>query len=298
MSAPKIITVGSIALDTLETPSGKVSDALGGSSTYFALAASMFAPVHLVGVVGTDFPEAGWDLFKSRNIDVTDVQIVDGKTFRWGGRYSDDLHSRDTLFTELGVFENFQPVITEQAGQADLVFLGNIHPGLQKAVCERTPNARFIVTDTMNLWIDISRNELMDVIRKTDIFLLNDEEAIQLTGKDDLNKAADTLLAYGPSVVIIKQGRRGSLLADGQTRIRIPVVPGITVVDPTGAGDSFAGGLLGYLANHSEADLIPAVIQATAVASFTVSGLGVEGLLVATPDVVIERVKRVSSMMK
>ena len=297
MSAPKIITVGSIALDTLETPSGKVTDALGGSSTYFALAASMFAPVHLVGVVGTDFPETGWELFKSRNIDVTDVQIVDGKTFRWGGRYSDDLHSRDTLFTELGVFENFQPVIKDKAGQADLVFLGNIHPGLQKTVCDSALNARSIVTDTMNLWIDISRNELMDVIRQTDIFLLNDEEAIQLTGKDDLNEAADTLLAYGPSVVIIKQGGRGSLLADGQTRIQIPVVPGITAIDPTGAGDSFAGGLLGYLANNSETDLIPAVIQATAVASFTVSGLGVDGLMVATPETVEERVKLVSSLM-
>lgn len=298
MSAPKIITVGSIALDTLETPSGKVTDELGGSSTYFALAASMFAPVHLVGVVGTDFPEAGWELFKSRNIDVTDVQIVDGKTFRWGGRYSDDLNSRDTLFTELGVFENFQPIITEKAGQTDLVFLGNIHPGLQKAVCDSALEARLIVTDTMNLWIDISRDELMDVIGKTDIFMLNDEEATQLTGKDDLNQAADTLLAYGPSVVIIKQGGRGSLLANGQTRTQIPVVPGITAVDPTGAGDSFAGGLLGYLANHREADLIQAVFQATAVASFTVSGLGVEGLMSATPGVVKERIKLVSSMMK
>ncbi len=279
--AKPILAVGSIALDDLITAGGNRREILGGSATYFSLAASLFAPVRLVGVVGRDFPESGWELLNSRHIDITDIQVEEGSTFRWGGEYSADFSTRKTLFTELGVFQDFHPKISEEHLLTPFVFLGNIQPDLQIEVADLLPQARYIICDTMNLWIDNNLGKLWDVLKKVQIFLLNDEEAVQLTGLENLQDAADKLLSCGPQSVIIKRGARGALLASAESRVQIPIYPHVSVVDPTGAGDTFAGGLIGHLAKYGPGELTEAVITAAAVASYTVSGFGLEGLLSA-----------------
>lgn len=295
MKVKSTLAVGSIALDTLETEARRQTDILGGSATFFAVAASLFAPVRLVGVVGSDYPEAGWRLFRERNVDVSDVQQVDGRTFRWGGRYSGDFSTRKTLFTELGVFESFQPRINDINRQSGIVYLGNIQPSLQLAVYREMAGTPTVISDTMNLWIDRYPRELEEVMAISDIFLINDEEATQLTGHNDLDSAARELLAAGPTTVIIKQGREGALLAVGDSRRHVPVFPDVAVADPTGAGDSFAGGLIGHLACHGLAELDRAVIVAAATASFTVEGFGLEGLLAATTAGIEQRADIIAS---
>jgi len=293
MTARPILAVGSLALDAIETPLGRRSEILGGSATFFAVAAALFAPVRLVGVVGSDYPEEGWRLFRERGVDVSDVQRARGSTFRWGGRYSQDMTSRETLYTHLGVFEHFQPVLNDRNRQTEIIYLGNIQPSLQLAICAKAPGARHIISDTMNLWIDSNRVELEAVLRKTDIFLINDEEAVQLTGRDDLEAAARWLLEAGPTAVVIKQGHRGALLATNETRRHIPIYPHARLVDPTGAGDSFAGGFIGHMANNSKAHLDEAVISGAATASYTVEGFGLEGLLRATTEGIEERMEAI-----
>ena len=299
MSATKpILAVGSIALDSLETIEGNRTEIIGGSSTYFGLAAKLFAPVSLVGVVGEDFPQEGWNLLSNTNIDVKNIQIQPGTTFRWGGRYNNDYSHRETLFTNLGVFEKFQPSILENYKKADFLFLGNIQPDLQLNVASQMESVKTIVCDTMNLWIDLCPDKLWDVIKKVDIFLLNDEEAIQLTGKKNLSEAANQLLQSGPRVVVIKQGANGALLTYDDVSVQIPVFPIKSLIDPTGAGDSFAGGFIGHLVNSGSNDLIEAVITGAAIASFTVSGFGVEGLLEANIDSIQNRKNIIRESMK
>ena len=293
-----ILAVGSIALDSLETIEGNRTEIIGGSSTYFGLAAKLFAPVSLVGVVGDDFPQEGWDLLSNTNIDVKNIQIQPGTTFRWGGRYNNDYSHRETLFTNLGVFEKFQPSILDNYKKADFLFLGNIQPDLQLNVASQMESVKTIVCDTMNLWIDLCPDKLWDVLKKVDIFLLNDEEAIQLTGKKNLSEAANQLLQSGPSVVIIKQGANGALLTYDDVSVQIPVFPIKSLIDPTGAGDSFAGGFIGHLVNSGSNDLIEAVIAGAAIASFTVSGFGVEGLLEANIDSLQNRKNIIRESMK
>ncbi len=297
MTARPILAVGSIALDTIETPQGQRQEILGGSATFFAIASSLFAPVRLVGVVGSDYPEEGWRLFRERGVDVSGVQQIAGSTFRWGGRYSRDLSGRETLFTHLGVFEDFQPLISDKNRLTEIIYLGNIQPSLQLAVCEHMTAARRIISDTMNLWIDMNREELEAVLGKTHIFLINDEEAAQLTGHDDLESAARWLLKAGPSTVVIKLGHRGAFLATDGTHKHIPVYPHARLVDPTGAGDSFAGGFIGHIANHDESQLEEAVIRGTATASFTVEGFGLEGLLRATPEGIEHRMETIRGLI-
>nr|MBC8478989.1 sugar kinase [FCB group bacterium] len=255
-------------------------------------------PVRLVGVVGRDFPASGWGLLKSRNIDITNIQIQEGTTFRWGCEYSADFSERTTLFTELGVFENFKPVICDSHVDSSLVFLGNIQPQLQMDVARLTSNAEYVICDTMNLWIDRNVEKLWQVLQKVRIFLLNDEEAILLTGESDLTAAAEKLLKAGPRAVIIKQGSRGALLADGKITQHIPIYPGVVAVDPTGAGDTFAAGLIGHLAVHGIKQLTEAVITAAAVASFTVSGFGLEGLLKANSANIEDRRNTIKELMQ
>lgn len=281
-SEKNILAVGSIALDSLETINGNRDEVLGGSATYFGIAASFFAPVSVVGIVGNDFPQSGWDLFSKFQIDTSNVDVEPGTTFRWGGTYSDDYSTRSTRFTELGVFEKFSPKIDDNYHSSHFVFLGNIQPELQLQVAAQIKNAKYVVCDTMNLWIDLSKDRLWDVIKTVDMFLLNDEEALQLTGLSNIETAADELLAHGPSVVIIKQGGNGALLAYKTEKIHVPVFPIDKLVDPTGAGDSFAGGFIGHLVNSGESDLLEAVITGSAVASFTVSDFGVNGLVDAS----------------
>ena len=297
-TSKSILAVGSLALDSLETIEGNRTEILGGSSTYFGLAANLFSPISLVGVVGDDFPQEGWDLFSSNNIDIKNIQVEPGKTFRWGGRYNDDYSSRETLFTELGVFEKFQPSILDDYKKTDFLFLGNIQPDLQLNVTKQMDETKIIVCDTMNLWIDLCPDRLWDVIKSVDMFLLNDQEAIQLTNKADIYDAANQLLENGPSVVIIKQGSNGALLSYDDVRIQIPVFPIDKLIDPTGAGDSFAGGFIGHLANHGNDDLIEAVITGAAVASFTVSGFGVDGLLEANIDSICARKNIIRTSME
>ena len=292
-----ILAVGSIALDTLKTPHGNRENVLGGSATYFAIAAGLLAPVKLIGVVGSDFPEEGWQLFRSRKINTDNIFVEDGPTFRWGGKYSDDYTTRDTLFTELGVFENFSPSILESDKQSPLVFLGNIHPDLQASVAGQALKPEYIVTDTMNLWIDICPEKVIDVLKLSNILLINHEEAEQLTGQPEVDNAASELLSLGPEIVVIKRGADGAYVAHRNARYSVPAFSIKTLNDPTGAGDSFAGGFMGCLSRSVQPDFLEAVIVGSAMASFCVEGFGVETLLTATPDILEQRVSAIKQAL-
>ena len=273
----EILAVGSIAFDTIHTPKGKREKMLGGSSTYFSVASSRYSKVSLIGIVGDDFTNNEWELFNQHNINTDSIEVCEGKTFSWGGEYNNDYSCRDTLFTNLGVFENFKPIIKTNYSNP-ILYLGNIQPELQFDVINKIKNPYLIAADSMNLWIDLFPNDVFRLIKKVNIFLLNDEEAMQLTGLNDLDKIADQFLSYGPKIVIIKKGSKGSLLAYENHKINISVVPDTTVYDPTGAGDSFAGGVLGYMAQFGLDNPIDAVIHGTVIASYTVSGFGLEKL--------------------
>ena len=294
-SGKTILAVGSIAIDTLETPNGNRKNILGGSASYFSMAAGLLAPVKLVGVVGDDYPEEGWQMFKSRSINTDNVHIESGKTFRWGGKYSDDYSIRDTIFTELGVFEKFSPKIKKEDCNSPLVFLGNIQPDLQLAVAKLTSKAEYIVSDTMNLWIDLFPDRLDRVLARTNIFLISHEEAEQYTDESDFSSAAKKLLAEGPEIVVIKLGSAGAFLAYENNEFFIPAYWVKHVLDPTGAGDSFAGGFMGYLAQTNVPDFLDAVVMGSAMASFCVEGFGLESLLRATPILLNERVEKIKS---
>lgn len=295
----KISVVGSIAHDTLETVKGNRENLLGGSAIYFTMAASKFTPVEVIGIVGDDFIEQGWDILQSSNIDSNNVTTQSGNTFRWGGRYSHDYSTRDTLFTELGVFENYVPEIQSSSNDNGILFLANIQPSLQLSVLNKMNNQiSLVVADTMNLWIDIDLNGLMEVINKTDIFLLNDEEARQLTGHQNLLSAGESLLNEGPDTIIIKKGSKGSMLLEKNTTIEIPCVPDIEVFDPTGAGDSFAGGLLGYISKFGPLEKVSALLYASAIASYTVSDFGINKLINLNFDELAERVKLLENLLE
>ncbi len=278
MDSKQILAVGSIAYDTIKTPHGNRDAMLGGSSTFFSIAASLFTKVSLIGVVGNDFQQESWQLFKKYNIDTSSIEKVKGKTFRWGGQYNSDYTNRETLFTELGVFENFKPKINTQY-KNPIIYLGNIQPELQFDVINKIKNPYLIAADTMNLWIDLFPNQVWKLISKVNIFLINDEEARQLTGEHDLIKISKLFLNKGPQIVVIKKGGEGSLLADNNNIVHIGVSPNVKVIDPTGAGDSFAGGMIGYISNYGLSNTIKAVQYGTAIASYTVSGFGTEKII-------------------
>ena len=273
----KIAAVGSVAFDTIETPNGSKQSLLGGSATYFGIASSYYTQTSLIGVVGTDFTNNEWDVFKKHNINTDSIEIVEGRTFSWGGRYSDNYSTRDTLFTELGVFENFKPNITQNI-KNPILYLGNIQPELQFDVIKQIEKPYLIAADSMNLWIDLFPKDVWKLITKVDILFLNDEEAIQLTGNNNINEIAEKFLTMGPNIVIIKLGSKGALLATKNSKTHISVVPDTTVIDPTGAGDSFAGGTLGYIARHGLKEIVNAVKHGTTIASYTVSNFGINNL--------------------
>ena len=298
MISNDITVVGSIALDTLETSKGNRENLIGGSATYFSLSASLFSPVELIGIVGNDFPDSGWKILKSNNINFDNIEIKDGKTFSWGGRYSHDYSTRDTLFTELGVFETYKPTIKNSSNNNGILFLANIHPSLQLDVLNQMKsNISMVVSDTMNLWLDMDLNGVKEVISKSNIFLLNDEEALQLTGQSDMEKAGHDILKEGPDTVIIKLGGKGSLLFSKDEQFHVPCVPDIDVYDPTGAGDSFAGGLLGYISQYGFSDKQEALIYASAIASYTVSDFGINKLLNLNLDTIKSRVDIIKNIM-
>ena len=279
----EILAVGSIAFDTIHTPNGMREKILGGSSTYFSIASSLYSQISLIGVVGDDFNDKNWEVFQKFKINMDSVEVNTGETFNWGGKYNSDYSIRDTLFTNLGVFENFKPKVKIPYNNP-ILYLGNIQPDLQFDVINKINNPYLIAADSMNLWIDLFPKDVTKLIKNVDIFLLNDEEAIQLTGMNDLEKISDLFLSYGPKIVIIKKGSKGSLLAYENNKINVSIVPNTKVIDPTGAGDSFAGGVLGYIAKYGLENPHKAVVHGTAIASYTVSGFGIEKLCTISSD--------------
>jgi sugar/nucleoside kinase (ribokinase family) len=280
-----ITVVGSIAYDAVETPFGVRERMLGGAATHFALAASLLDDVRLVGPVGEDFGEAELAVLQTRGSNIDDVErVAGGKTFFWKGKYGWDLNTRETLDTQLNVFEHFVPKLSEASQNCDVLFLANIQPGLQLQVREQCASARFAALDSMNLWIDIARDELLQIIGKVDCLMLNDEELRQLTGKPNLISAAHEILGWGPSVVVAKQGEYGSALITKDDFFALPAYPLHEVVDPTGAGDTFAGGFVGFIASQIDKGgvtkdvLRNAMAYGTAIASFNVEQFGTEGL--------------------
>ncbi len=275
-----VTVVGSVALDTVETPWGRNENGLGGAATFFSLAAANYTRVHLVGVVGEDFPEEHVELLATRDIDLAGLERTAGKTFRWSGRYHEDVNVRDTLDTQLNVFEEFHPKLPEAARQAKYLFLGNIHPSLQMEVMEQA-SASFVALDTMNLWIDIALDDLKAVLKRVDAILINDSEVKDLTGARTLVKGAEAIRELGPSTVVVKKGEHGCLLFGEDRVFAAPALPLAEVVDPTGAGDTFAGGFMGYVTQTDAVDfdtLRQAVIHASVLASFTCEAFGVERL--------------------
>lgn len=289
-----LLVVGSVAYDGIETPFGKTDRILGGSATYISLASSYFAKkVHLVGVVGNDFADEDIELLKSRDIDLTGLQIDNsGKTFFWKGKYHYDLNSRDTLDTQLNVFENFDPVIPEEYRDVKYVALGNIEPTLQQKVLDQVNDPEFVVMDTMNLWIDITLDALKETLKGVDLLVINDSEARELADEPNLLKAAEMVMAMGPKMLIIKKGEHGALLFTGDEIFSAPAYPVIDIFDPTGAGDSFLGGLLGwidYTDDLSTTNLRKAVVFGSVMASFCVEKFGPERLKNLTEKEIYDR---------
>ncbi|NOZ22864.1 MAG: sugar kinase [Planctomycetes bacterium] len=268
-----LLVVGSVALDTVETPYGRLEDGLGGSAVYFSYAASFFTRVRLVGVVGQDFPQEFVDLIGSRDVDTAGLQIVDGKTFRWSGAYEGAMNEAETKKVELNVFGDFQPEIPEAFRDSEFVFLANGSPVTQKHVVDQMTNRKFAVADTMNLWIENTRDELLELLKVVDGIVLNDGEARMLTEEANLVQAAKSIQGMGPRLVVIKKGEHGAMLVSDEALFVLPAYPVETVKDPTGAGDSFAGGMMGYLAEQeevTEGTLKKALAYGTMCASFNV----------------------------
>lgn len=281
----KLLIVGTIAFDAIETPFGKTDKILGGAATFIGLAASQFdVQSALVSVVGDDFPEDYMDIFTDLNIDTSAVErVAGGKTFFWSGKYDNDLNSRDTLSTELNVLADFKPVVPETFKHADVVMLGNLHPNIQISVLDQmTKRPQLVVLDTMNFWMDNTWDELIQVLKRIDVITINDEEARQLTGEYSLVRAATKIQTMGPKYVVIKKGEHGALLFHKESVFFAPALPLEEVFDPTGAGDTFAGGFVGYLAetkNTSFNSLRNAVIHGSNLASFCVEKFGTERML-------------------
>jgi sugar/nucleoside kinase (ribokinase family) len=276
-----ILVVGSVAYDTVETPSGRAERVLGGSASFFAVAASYFAPVNLVGVVGDDFGEKQLEAFHGRPIDLAGLERAPGKTFHWQGRYSTDLNSRDTIRTDLNVFEFFQPKIPAAYRRSELVFLGNIDPLLQREVLAQVEKPRVVGCDTMNYWIKGKPDELRETLARVDVLLINDQEARELSGEWNLVKAARAIRRMGPQTLVVKKGEHGVLLFGHESCFAAAALPLETVVDPTGAGDTFAGGFMGVLAGEEatdEAALRRAIVYGSVIASFTVEDFSLDRL--------------------
>ena len=277
-----ILVVGSIALDMVETPFGKRENSPGGSALYFSTAASFFAPVNVVGVVGNDFDFEIINFLKDRKVDLDGVYIEQGKTFRWGGVYPENMNLRETLYTDLNVFENFRPDIPQKYRNSTHIFLANIAPELQSQVLEQIHTPRLVVLDTMNFWIERSRSALLDVIKKVNILILNDEETLQLSGEKNLLTGGKKILDWGPQYLIIKKGEHGAALISRDAYFSSPAFPLEKVIDPTGAGDTFAGGVVGYLArcqSITDSDLRRAIVHGNAIASFNVEDFSFSRLI-------------------
>ena len=282
-----VLTVGSVAFDSIRTPFGEVSRVVGGAATFFSIAASFFSDVRLVAVVGEDFSERHMQVFGGRRIDLEGLQRVAGDTFRWKGEYKLDLNTRETIYTHLNVFDDFSPRVPERFRSTPVVFLANIHPALQMEVLDQIEAPRFVALDTMNYWIEGTPAELGQVLRRVDAVVINDEEARQLSGKANLVKAAREIRRMGPDRVVVKRGEHGVLMTRGDDFFAAPGLPLEEVCDPTGAGDTFAGGFIGYLAaadDLSDDAVTRAVICGSAMASLSVEDFGLGRLLSLTDE--------------
>ena len=293
----KLLVVGSVAFDAIETPFGKTDKILGGAATYIGIASSILnVESGIVSVIGGDFPQADLDMLTARGVNIEGIEMVkEGKTFFWSGKYHNDLNSRDTLVTEVNVLENFDPKIPESMQDSEILLLGNLHPGVQLSVLERMKNRpKLVILDTMNFWMDSAWDTLMQMIAKTDVITINDEEARQLSGEYSLVKAAKKIHEMGPEFVIIKKGEHGALLFHDGKIFAIPALPLEEVFDPTGAGDTFAGGFAAYLAKKEDFSfetMKSALIVGSAMASFTVEKFGTEKLQEVTEREMIGRIK-------
>jgi sugar/nucleoside kinase (ribokinase family) len=290
----RLLVVGSVALDTVETPFGEATDALGGSAVYFSVAASLLTGVRVVGVIGDDFPKGELDKLAPRGIDWSGVVRSPGESFRWKGKYSFDLASRDTLETRLGVFADFKPQIPRAFADTPFLFLGNIHPALQLAVLDQVREPALVACDTMNYWISSERETLLKVLRRVDVLIVNDEEIRQLSGDWNIHRAARWVLAQGPRRVVIKRGEHGAFMAEPGRSFYCPAFPMEEVFDPTGAGDAFAGGVLGYIARTgdlTDAGFRKAMVYGAAMGSFAVARFSVGGFEGVDPAVLQQRVR-------
>ena len=295
-----LLVVGSVAFDEVETPFGKCEKMLGGSASHFSISASYYTDVRIVAVVGGDFGQEEQRVFDRHGIDTSDLErIPEGKTFRWFGRYEYDLNVAHTLDTQLNVFADFKPKLSENAKKSRLVFLGNIQPDLQREVREQVPDAELVALDTMNLWIDTTRDSLLRTIAGVDVVIINDLEARQLTGLPNLIKAARELLSWGPKALIVKRGEYGAALFTRDNYFAIPAYPLESVFDPTGAGDTFAGGFMGYLASQETLDepaMRRAMIFGSVMASFNVEEFGTERVRRLTHDEINQRFRTFKQM--
>ena len=298
-----LLVVGTVAFDAIETPFGKTDKIIGGAATYISLAASYFtSDINLVSVIGSDFPEESIDHLKSRGVNVQGLQVKEGeKSFFWSGKYHNDMNTRDTLATELNVLEHFDPVLPDSYKDADFVMLGNLTPAVQLRVIEQlTSTPKLIVLDTMNFWMDIAMDDLKNVIGKIDLLTINDEEARQLSGEYSLVKAARKIIEMGPKYLVIKKGEHGALLFHGEKLFYCPALPLEEVFDPTGAGDTFAGGFIGFLAASGDIsfdNMKRAVIHGSAMASFCVGKFGTEALIGLNREDVNSRVKEFAELV-
>jgi len=296
----EILVVGSVALDTVRTPFGEAVEALGGSASYFAVSASHFAPVRIVAVVGEDFPDPHRRLFESRGIDLSGLETAEGRTFRWRGEYSAELGHAHTLETQLNVFSTFHPKLDARHRACPFVFLANIDPDLQLEVLAQVKGPRLTLSDTMNYWIARKPERVLDVLRLVDVALLNEEEARALAGETQLVKAADRLIAQGARAVIIKKGEHGALFQSREERFITPAFPVESLADPTGAGDSFAGGFLGYLARTGRTEGAPlrqALACGATMASVAIEGFSPRRLAEVDRDEIQRRVAELHSMV-
>jgi sugar/nucleoside kinase (ribokinase family) len=295
-----LLVVGSIAFDSIETPNGTVDDALGGSASFFSYVASFFTRPRLVGVVGEDFPEEHRHLFESRQIDTSGLVTAKGQTFRWKGRYHQDMNTRDTLEVHLNVFGTFEPVLPEAFRDSTHVFLANGSPTLQARVLDQVQRPQLVLADTMDLWIETQRADLLKLLPRVDGLLLNDSEARLLTGEDNMVRAGQAVRRLGPKFIILKKGEHGAMLFSADGVFVVPAFPTPDVVDPTGAGDSFAGGILGYLASDATPPpgrLRRAMAYGTVVASFTVEDFGLNRLKRTTREEIDQRLEEYRKMM-
>lgn len=276
-----VLVVGSLAYDSVETPAGKMERALGGSAVYFASAGSLFTKVNIVGVVGEDYDFSELDFLKARGVDLDGVAKSKGDTFSWKGIYGEDPNERETIYTRLGVFANFKPVIPEKYRKSEYIFLANIDPDLQLEVLNQVENPKLAALDTMNFWIENKIESLLKVLKKTDVLIINDSEARLLTGINSLNRAADKLFDFGPSIVVVKKGEHGSILKSKDNMFFCSIYPVESAADPTGAGDTFAGGFMGYIGREDKTDWLTmkrAMVYGAAASSFAIEDFSINRL--------------------